>query len=161
MSPIYSDSWRVGYLCHAFPNAHNPCLTSLAVLLSNLHFKAFAELQVIAYSCPNLKRLSIKIDQSDYKTKGGPLQWQNHTNRPLALHTLELDGVCPGLAGGLASIMVTEVSTLRGLSIANVRIIPDLDCENLTSFANRSEKQQEGRFGLLFYSYAGLSKSWI
>ncbi len=112
---------------------HNHCLTSLAVRLSHLHFEAFAELQVTAYSCPNLGKLSITIVDGTYRKEAGPLQWHDHTDRPLALHTLELDGFCPALVSGSALAVMTNVSMLKRLSVVNVPSVPDLDCGNLSS----------------------------
>ena len=127
---------------------HNPCLTSLAVTLSDLHFRAFAELQVMASSCPNLKKLSIIIMRYTYESEAGPLQWQDHAEKSLALHTLELDGFCPNIAGGSPLALMTDVSTLRYLSIVNVSSVPDLDCDNLTSLrialnGNRNDASAE------------------
>lgn len=87
----------------------------------------------MAYSCPNLSRLSITIEHGSDRSEAEHLQWQDHTHRPLVLHTLELDGFCPGVAGGSALAVMTDVSSLEHLSIVNVPSVPSLDCGNLKS----------------------------
>lgn len=108
----------------------NFTLVSLAVILSNGHVKAFSELQVVAHSCPNLKRLSITMKPHD--NEPGP-QWQDVPGKCLRLSTLQLDGCCSGTTGVTDLAAMTDISRLENVSILNVSSIPILGCEDLRS----------------------------
>ena len=110
----------------------NPTLVSLAVILSNGHFKAFSELQVAAHSCPNLERLSLTI--MPHNNEPGP-EWQDVPGKCLCLRlsTLQLDGCCSGATGVTNLAALTDMSRLKHLLILNVSSIPVLSCEGLRS----------------------------
>lgn len=108
----------------------NPTLASLAVILSNVNFESFSELQVVAHSCSNLERLSITIET--YDNEPGP-QWQDVPGKCLSLSTLQLDGCCSGVTGVTDLAAMTDMSRLRNVSILNISSIPVLSCEGLRS----------------------------
>lgn len=93
-------------------------------------YEAFSELQVAAQSCPNLQELSIKIESAD--DSHGP-QWQDFLGNRLRLSTLQLDGCCSAVKGVFNLATMTDMSTLKNLSILNVCSIPVLSCDGLRS----------------------------
>ena len=109
---------------------NNVNLTSLELWLSKDAAESFEELPRVAYSCPNLRKLEITVNDGE---PGSEPEWRCENSKLLQLNALKLQNLRYPFTNGPPLHEMTDPTLLKTLSLTDILNVPIFNFGNLTA----------------------------